>query len=87
MDHLRYHFLCFSCFRICSLLPCGHLLGKGCHLGVFVTFPCGIQGQVGYLIASIPDLCHLSYFALFIYSSSEVVGCPFLENNSDGKIG
>ena len=21
--------LCLSCFRVCSLLPCGHLLGKG----------------------------------------------------------
>ena len=28
---------------------------------VFVTFPCGILGQVWYLIASFPDLCHLSY--------------------------
>ena len=25
--------LCLSCFRICSLLPCGHLLGKGWPLG------------------------------------------------------
>ena len=31
---------------------------------VFVTFPCGILGQVWYLIVSIPDLCHLSYFTL-----------------------
>ena len=29
---------------------------------VFVTFPCGILGQVWYLIVSIPDLRHLSYF-------------------------
>ena len=29
---------------------------------VFVTFPCGILGQVWYLIVSIPDRCHLSYF-------------------------
>ena len=29
---------------------------------VFVTFQCGILGQVCYLIASIPDLCRLSYF-------------------------
>ena len=29
---------------------------------VFVTFPCGFLGQVWYLIVSIPDLCHLSYF-------------------------
>ena len=28
---------------------------------VFVTFPCGILGQVRYLIVSIPDLCQLSY--------------------------
>ena len=29
---------------------------------VFVTFPCGILGQVWYLIVLIPDLCSLSYF-------------------------
>ena len=29
---------------------------------VFVTFPCGILGQVRYLIVLIPDHCHLSYF-------------------------
>ena len=28
----------------------------------FVTFPYGILGKVSYLIESIPDLCHLSYF-------------------------
>ena len=27
----------------------------------FVTFPCGILGQVLYLIVSFPDLCRLSY--------------------------
>ena len=29
---------------------------------VFVSFPCGILGQVWYLTVSISDLCHLSYF-------------------------
>ena len=29
---------------------------------IFVTFPCGILGQVWYMIVSFPDLCHLSYF-------------------------
>ena len=29
---------------------------------VVVTFPCGILGQVEYLIVSIPYLCKLSYF-------------------------
>ena len=23
------YILCLSCFRVCSLLPCGHLLGMG----------------------------------------------------------
>ena len=29
---------------------------------VFVTFPCGILGQVWYLIVLITGLCHLSYY-------------------------
>ena len=28
----------------------------------FVTFPCGVLGQVWYLIVLIPDLFRLSYF-------------------------
>ena len=32
----------------------------------FVTFPCGILGQVWYLIVLFPDLCHLSYFKMAI---------------------
>ena len=31
---------------------------------IFVTFPCGILGQVWYLIVSFPDLCRLSYFSV-----------------------
>ena len=29
---------------------------------VYVTFPCGVLGQVWYLIVSIRDLCILPYF-------------------------
>ena len=29
---------------------------------IFVTFSCGILGQVWYLIVSFPDRCRLSYF-------------------------
>ena len=29
---------------------------------ICVTFPCGILGQVWYLVVSLPDLCRLSYF-------------------------
>ena len=32
---------------------------------VFVTFSCGILDHVWYLIAMIPDLCHLSYFGKY----------------------
>ena len=32
------------------------------NCGVFLTFPCGIMGQVWYMIVSISDLCRLYYF-------------------------
>ena len=35
----------------------------------FVTFPCGVLGQVWCLIVSIPDVCLLSYF--FIHASNK----------------
>ena len=43
----------------------------------FVTFPCGILDQVWYLIVSILDLCHLSYFEIrlnynFLQNESKV---------------
>ena len=35
-------------------------------LSVFVfTLPCGILGQVWYLIVSFPDICRLTYFDRF----------------------
>ena len=50
--------------------PPGHLLGKGLPLdslvfdafSFFVTFLCGVLGQVWYLIVSISNLCLLPYF-------------------------
>ena len=32
-NHTHLLFLCLSCFRVCSLLPYGHLKGKGWPLG------------------------------------------------------
>ena len=29
VEHLFFCVLCFSCLLVCSLLPCGHLMGKG----------------------------------------------------------
>ena len=55
----------FLCFRVCSLLPCGHLLGKGSFVVLYceiVTVPFGILCQVWYLIVSIHDLCPHSKF-------------------------
>ena len=68
-------FLClvFSCFRVCLLLHCGHLLGRADLLAlvgdvncIFVTFLCGILGQVWYLIVSFPDHCHVSSFEKYL---------------------
>ena len=42
-----------------------HFFGNVCVCDVycvFVTFPCGVLGQVWYLIVLIPELCLLSYF-------------------------
>ena len=70
MDHLRY--LCLLLFVLSRLFIAAlwSSAGKGLTSWllfvmfncVFVTFPCGILGQVWYLIVSIPDLYRLSYF-------------------------
>ena len=78
MDHFCY--LCFvfvrlSCLFIAALWsPAGWeranllaFLYMRCFL-VFVTFPCGVLGQVWYLIVLIPDLCFLTYFDYNLFS-------------------
>ena len=73
MDHLCYFCLVFV-MLLCARLfidalwsPAGKRLTSWLSFVmfncVFVTFPCGILGQVWYVIVSIPDLCHLSYFS------------------------
>ena len=49
-----------TCWKKADLLA---LVGDVMFI-VFVTFPCGILGQVWYLIVSFPDLCLLSYFGM-----------------------
>ena len=72
----RYFFhgsLCYLglvIFRLSRLFIAALSAGKGLYTWplfvmyywVCVTFPCGIPGQVWYLIVSIPDLCHLLLF-------------------------
>ena len=70
MDHLCH--LCIVVFMLSCLLiaalwsPAGKGLTSWLFFVmfncVFVTFLCGILGQVWYLIVSIPDLWRLSYF-------------------------
>ena len=59
-----------SCLFIAALWSPAGMLGKTLPLGsllcdvllCFVTFSCGVLGQVWCLIVSMPDLCLLSYF-------------------------
>ena len=69
-------FLMLSCLFIAALWSpswkrADHLALVGDVYCIFVTFPCGILGQVWYLIVSFPDLCHLSYFGSPV-SESEI---------------
>ena len=56
----------FASVHSCFVVSCWErydLLALVCDVYCnFVTFPCGILGQVWYLIVSFHDLCHLSYF-------------------------
>ena len=58
-------FRAFASVHCCVVVTCwerADLLALVCDVYcVFVTFPCGILGQVWYLIVSIPDLYRLSY--------------------------
>ena len=79
VDHLCYLCLVFvtlSCLFIVALWsPAGKgltsWLSSVMFNCVFVTFPCGILGQVWYLIVSIPDRCHLS--VLSVLSSFAII--------------
>ena len=70
MDHLCYLCLVFVMLSRLFIAALCSPAGKGLISWllyvmfnlVFVTFQCGILGQVWYLIVSIPKLCHLSYF-------------------------
>ena len=64
-------FLClvshaFASVHCCLVVTCWERADLLALVGdvhcIFDTFPCGILGQVLYLIVLFPDLCHLSYF-------------------------
>ena len=70
MDHLRNLCLVFVMLSSLFIAALSSPAGKGLTSWlsivmlncVFVTFLCGILGQMWYLIVSFPDLCRLSYF-------------------------
>ena len=68
MDHLCYSCLVFAMLSHHFIAAVWSPAGNGLIFWllfvmfncVFVTFPCGVLGQVWYLILSIPDICGLS---------------------------
>ena len=48
---------------------------------IFLTFPCGIMGEVWYLIVSLPDLCLPSYF--YRYHKIRKAFSKFYHRNSE----
>ena len=74
MDHFCYACIsvsCLSCFPVCSLQPCGHLLGKGWPLASLVCyvllrfwhFPMWCPGSNVFFDCIDSDLYLLTYFA------------------------
>ena len=74
MDHLCYLFLVFVMLLRLLIAALWSLAGKELTSSLWfvvfncvsVTFPCGIPGQVWYLIVWIPDLYRLSYFYFLV---------------------
>ena len=72
MDHLYYVCLVFVMLSRLFIAALWSTAGKELTSWLsivlfncdFVTFPCGIMGQVLCLIVSFPDLYHLSYFRI-----------------------
>ena len=72
MDHLCFLYLVFLMLLRLLIAAWWSPAGQGMtswlllvmFIVFFVTHPCGILGQVWYLIVSFPDLCHISYFKL-----------------------
>ena len=56
----------FASVHCCFVVTCWERAGLLALVGdvfcICVTFQCGVQGQVWYLIVSFTDLCRLSYF-------------------------
>ena len=80
MDHLCYLCLVFVMLSRLFIAAVWSPAGKGLTSWllfimfncIFVTFLCGILGQVWYLIVSFPDRCRDSYLDIFYWPNM----CP-----------
>ena len=74
------YFYAFESVHCCLVVTCrvwADLLALVCDVYYdFVTFPCGILGQV-YLIVSIPDLCRL-FFTFYMRLRIYLVNISFM---------
>ena len=71
---VTYTLLGVHCCLVVTCWGRAKLLALVCDVDcIFVTFQCGIMGQVWYLIVLFPDLCHLSY--LHIHNKKLKVLC------------
>ena len=66
-------FLCRVFLMLSRLFRADLLALVGDDYCIFVTLPCGVLGQVWYLIVSIPDLCLLTYFVALGYFPCKVL--------------
>ena len=53
---------------------------------VLVAFPCGVLGQVCFLMVSIPDLCLLSYFAVDVITHVVVCFINQIKSENDQEM-
>ena len=58
---------CVHCYLVVTCWERADLLALvGDVYCILVMFPCGIVGQVWYLIVSFPDLCRRSYYVILL---------------------
>ena len=84
MVHLCYFVSCVShafwSVHCCFVVNCWGRADLLALVGdvncIFVTFPCGILGQLWYMIVSFPNLCQLSYF-FYWFSFTPVFSCTY----------
>ena len=75
----------FSSVHCCLVVTCWERADLLALVGdiyyIFVTFPCGILGQVWYLIVSCPDLCRLFYCYIELFSVWTGLNVALLKDN------